>query len=147
MMKYWLLAALMVATTTANDCCLCDNCAEVHTDKLDMFTISPFREEQEEVATCEEIAFELLNTEEDSEMCSAVRMELQEACCTDIVRKFRFVCLLQNELESNDSLLLCVAVVRLVLTPFLLLFSLFIYSRRNRFGRGRICGLVGPRCA
>jgi len=80
-----LLVALSAAS--AKECCLCEKCEDVHPTKIEMFTLSPLYKNEQVVATCDEIAIDILDNEEDSEVCAAVRVELQEACCTDIVRK------------------------------------------------------------
>jgi len=64
----------------ADECCLCDKCEDVAESKVGMFTLSPFRDE--EGTTCGEVALELLDVEEGSETCSAVRADYQVACCT-----------------------------------------------------------------
>lgn len=59
---------------------MCDNCEDVAESKVDMLTLSPFREE--EGITCGEMVLELLDVEKGSETCSAVRADYQIACCT-----------------------------------------------------------------
>ena len=75
-----LIIARLSILAAAERCCLCDSCEDVAAAKVDMLTLSPFR--PEEASTCDEIALELLDVEDESDTCTAVRLDFQTACCT-----------------------------------------------------------------
>lgn len=78
-----LLLSLTVSTVSAKECCLCESCAEVPENKIDMITLNPFNDKDEDGLTCSEMAFLAVKVDEDSEMCDTVRAEYQEACCSE----------------------------------------------------------------
>ena len=86
-MKFCLLAAFLATLSAAyaanKECCLCDECGPVAAEKVELFTVSPFPDQPESGATCEDIAMGLLEYNEDSDMCTSVHMDFHEACCTD----------------------------------------------------------------
>ena len=86
-MKFCLLAAFLATFSAAyaanKECCLCDECGPVAAEKVELFTVSPFPDQPESGATCEDIAMGLLEYNEDSDMCASVHMDFHEACCTD----------------------------------------------------------------
>ena len=99
-MKFFaaLLLVIILEAVTAKECCLCDNCADVAPEKIDMITFSPFEadvvaEEGEDdgATTCGELAFAVLDVE-DEEYCALIQEDYQEACCSsgkNVPLKFR----------------------------------------------------------
>ena len=68
-----------VSATAAKECCLCEGCADVAQEKIDVITVSPF--DAEAGATCGEIAFALLDVE-DEDKCAVIQKDYQLACCS-----------------------------------------------------------------
>jgi len=137
-----LLLLISLEAVTAKECCLCDNCADVAPEKIDMITFSPFEadvvaEEGDEegadgATTCGELAFAVLDVE-DEEYCALIQEDYQEACCSsgkNVPLKFRVF----------RKRCIC-------LTPIIVCFLFVLCRTRGTLRtRRRIHGILDPRC-